>query len=171
MVRRGAWGRIAAVVGAAAALILSAAAVAVAFGAGRWGCRSQAELERTRPPAEVTAAFADAGFHLTPTHLPDAVVGTALPARGVSTYRYESEPATLWILVCRVRCADAPPGLDRRLPVDGRSLRQFSTLGNNIAIFMTDNDRRSGREFQERVQHVVNELDVAEEYGSRCYVQ
>jgi hypothetical protein len=50
-------------------------------------------------------------------------------------------------------------------------MRQFSALGNNIAIFVTDNDRRSGRQLQARVQQVLNQLDVAEEYGSRCYIQ
>jgi hypothetical protein len=170
MPRRPTWERIAAVVGAAVALVLIAAAVAVAFDARRWGCKSQAELERTRPPAEVAAAFADAGVQLTPAQLPHAVVGNGVRYRGAAAYRYDSERATLWVLVCRRRCGGAPPGLDRRLPVDGRYLRQFSSLGNNIAIFTTDNDRRSGRELQARVQHIVNDLDVAEEYGSRCYI-
>jgi hypothetical protein len=137
--------------------------------ARRWGCESQAELERTRPPAKVTATFADAGVELAPAQLPRAVVGTGLPYRGARAYRYDSERATLWVLVCRGRCAAPPRGLDRRFAIDGRYLRQFSTLGNNIAIFASDNDRRSGRELQARVQHIVNHLDVAEEYGSRCY--
>lgn len=165
------WQRMAAVVGAAIALVLTAAAVAVAFDARRWGCKSQAELERTRPPAEVAGAFADADVPLTPTRLPRAVVGTGAPSRGATAYRYDSERATLWVLVCRARCAGAPAGLDRRLPVEGRYLRQFSALGNNIAIFTTDNDRRSGRELQARVQHIVDDLDVVEEYGSRSYIQ
>jgi hypothetical protein len=165
------WHRIAAVVGAAVALVLTAAAVAVAFDARRWGCKSQAELERTRPRGDVDAAFADAGVPLTPTRLPRAVVGTARLYRGATAYRYDSERATLWVLVCPRRCAGAPPGLDRRPLVDGRYLRQFSTLGNNIAIFTTDSDRRSGVQLQARVQHIVNDLDVAEENGSRCYVQ
>lgn len=50
-------------------------------------------------------------------------------------------------------------------------MRQFSTLGSNIAIFMTDSDRSSGHELQAQVQHVVNGLDAAEEYGSRSYIQ
>lgn len=51
------------------------------------------------------------------------------------------ERATLWMVVCRARCARAPAGLDRDLQIDGRYLRQFSTPGNNIAIFTTDKDR------------------------------
>jgi hypothetical protein len=53
----------------------------------------------------------------------------------------------------------------------GAGVASRSPLGNNIAIVTTDNDRRSGRQLQARVQHIVNDLDVAEEHGSRCYVQ
>lgn len=171
MPRRRRWGRIAALAGAAVVLVLMAAAIAVAFNAGRLGCKSQSELERSRPSEEVVAAFADAGVQLDPERPPPAVLGNDRPYRSVSVYRYDSERATLWVLVCRARCASAPAGLDRPLVIDGRQLRQFSTLGNNIAIFMTDNDRRSGRRLQARVQHVVNDLDVAEDYGSRCYIR
>jgi hypothetical protein len=171
MPRRVTWERVVAVVGAVVALVLIAAALAVAFDAGRWGCKSQAELERTRPLAEIAAAFAEAGAELTPTQLPRAVVGRGRAYRGATAYRYDRERATLWVLVCPARCAGARPGLDRPVLVDGRYLRQFSTLGNNIAIFTTDNDRRSGGQLQARVQHIVNDLDVVEEYGSRCYIQ
>jgi hypothetical protein len=95
----------------------------------RSGCKSQAELERARSPAEVALAFADVGVQLTPARLPRAVVGADLPYRGATAYRYDTR-ATLWVLVCR-----------------------------------------AGRELQARVQHIVNDLDVAEEYGSRCYIQ
>src|SRR5919204_2864188 len=149
---RATWERIAAVVGAAVALVLVAAAVAVSFDVRRWGGKSQAELERTRPPAGIVAAFADAGVQLTPARLPRTVVGSDPGYRGARAYRYESERATLWVLVCRRRCASAPPGLDRRLAIDGRYLRQFSVLANNIAVFTTADDRRSGRQLQTRVQ-------------------
>jgi hypothetical protein len=145
--------------------------VAFAYSGGRWGCKSQAELERTRPPAEVVDAFADAGVAIVAEPLPRVVVGFDRPYRGARTYTHETEQATLWVLVCRVRCAGAPHGLSERPVVEGRRMRQFSALGNNIAVFLTDNDRRSGRALQARVQHVLNDLDVAEEYGSRCYIQ
>jgi hypothetical protein len=111
MSRRGTWGRIAAVVGPALALVLIAAAVAVAFDPGHWGCKSQAELERRRLPTEVVAAFADAGVQLAPTRLPRAVVGADRAYRGGTADRYDSERATLWVFVCRARCAGAPPRL------------------------------------------------------------
>lgn len=171
MSRRLSWERIAAVVGGAVALILTAAAVAVAFDVRRWGCKSQAELERTRSPNEVTAAFANAGFRLTTARFPGEVIGTAVRYRGAAIYRYDSERATLWLLVCRERCTSAPPGLDRQTRIEGRYLRLFATLGNNIALFTTDKDRRSAEVLKARVQHVVNDLDIAEESGSRCYIQ
>jgi hypothetical protein len=165
------WERIAAAIGAAVALALTAAAVALAFDVARLGCGSQAELERIRPPAEVTTAFAGSGFELAPARLPRALIGTAVPHRRAATYRHDSDRATLWVLVCHERCAGAPRGLDRRLQIEGRYLRQFSALGNNVAIFATDDDGRSGRVLQARVQHVLNDLDIADDYGSRCYVQ
>jgi hypothetical protein len=164
-------GRIVALVGGVAALVLTAAAVAVGCDVGRWGCKSQAELERSRPRDEVVAAFADAGFHLEPVPPPGAVVGDDPRYRRASAYRYDSERATFWILVCRTRCPDAPRGLDRPRVVDGRQLRLFAALGNNIGFFTADNDRRSGRQLQGRVQHVLNDLDSAEDPDSRCYIQ
>jgi hypothetical protein len=107
-----------------------------------------------------------------PTPPPRAVGGEDRAYRVARAYRYDGERATLWVLVCRSRCAGAPRGLrDPPLVIAGRRVRQFSTLGNNVAAFTTDNDRRSGRELQADVQHVLNDLDAAEEYGSRCYVQ
>jgi hypothetical protein len=153
-----------------AALVLIGVAVVFAYSSVRWGCRSQAELERTRSPEEVVDAFADAGVAVVPELLPRVVVGSDRPYRGARAFTSETERATLWVLVCRARCAGAPKGLSNRPIVDGRPMRQFSALGNNIAVFTTDNDRRSGRALQARVQHVLNDLDVAEEVGSRCYI-
>ncbi len=164
-------GRITVLAGAAAVFVVFAAAVAVASSGSRWGCRSQDELERLRPPAEIVEAFSEAGAWLSLAELPRAVVGNDGPYQGASAYRYDGERATLWVLVCRARCAGVPAGLDRPLAIDNRYLRQFSALGNNVAIFMTDNDRRSGGQLQARFQHVVNDFDVAEDPGSRCSIQ
>jgi hypothetical protein len=154
-----------------AALVLAGVTVAFAFSGGRWGCKSQAELERTRPPEEVIDAFADSGVGLVAEPLPREVFSDDRPYQGARAYTYDTERATLWVLVCRTRCAGAPHGLSERPMVEGRTMRQFSALGNNIAVFTTDNDGRSGRALQARVQQIINDLDVAEEYGSRCYIQ
>ena len=157
---------------AIAVFALVAAVAAVAYVGGVWGCPSQAELQRPRPPGEVAAAFADAGISLVRTRLPEAVVRDDPAHRGATTYRYATPRARLYVLVCALRCIDAPRGL-RNQPVSvgtpRQRVRQFSTLGNNIAIFMTDNDRRSGRELQARVQPILNDLDSSHQPGDRCY--
>ena len=145
--------------------------ITLAYPGLRWGCKSQAELERTRSPEEVVEAFADADVPLVATSLPRVVVGYDRPYQGARAYAHDTEQATLWVLVCRGRCAGAPQGLGERPVVGGRRVRQFSALGNNIAVFTADNDRRSGHALQARVQHVLNGLDVAEQSGSRCYIQ
>ena len=168
--------RLALLATAGAALTLAGLAAAFVYTDGRLGCPSQRELERPRSAEEVVSAFADVGVALTRTSLP-----RGFPRRGeylhAVAYWYVPTPAALFVLVCETRCVNAPEGHLRlrkeRIPVGPRSrqhIRQFSTLGNNIAVFMTDNDRRSGRELQARVQPVLNELDAAEDPDSRCYI-
>ena len=162
---------------AGVALTLAGLAVAFVYTDGRLGCRSQRELERPQSAKEVVSAFADAGVALTRTRLPDGFPRGGEYLHPVA-YRYVTAPAALFVFVCEARCVNAPEGLLRlrkeRIPVGARSrqhIRQFSALGNNIAVFITDNDRRSGRGLQARVQPVLNELDAAEDPDSRCYIQ
>ena len=163
--------RIALLALAIAAFALVAAVAALAYVGGLWGCPSQAELQRPRPSEEIAAAFADAGFTLVRTPLPEAVVRDDTAYRGATTYRYATPRARLYVLVCALRCIDPPRGLRRPVSVGAppQRVRQFSTLGNNIAIFMTDNDRGSGRELQARVQPILNDLDSSHQPGDRCY--
>jgi hypothetical protein len=160
------------VAGVVVAVVVAVAAVAY----DRWRCPSQAELERARSPMEVAEAFADRGIALVSATLPRAVVRDDPAYRGATTYRHVTERAALFVLVCNTRCANAPAGL-RGSPVEvaagqrPQHVRRFSTLGNNIAIFMTDNDRRSSRKLQVRVQPVLNNLDAAVPVDSHCYVE
>jgi hypothetical protein len=159
-----------------AVFVLAAVAVLAVVAYDRWSCPSQAELERPRPAEEVVVAFEDRGVTLAPTTLPEAVVRGDAAYRGATAYRLFTERAGLFVLVCKARCANAPQGL-REEPIAttaGRprqDIRQFSTLGNNIAIFVTDNDGRSGQRLQARVQPVLDELDAAVPIDSHCYVQ
>ena len=163
--------RIALLALAIAAFALVAAVAALSYVGGLWGCPSQAELQRPRPPEKVAAAFADAGFTLVRTPLPRAGARADRAARGAATYRYATARARLYVLVCGVRRFDPPRRLRRPVSVGTprQQVRQFSTLGNNIAIFMTDNDRGSGRQLQARVQPVLNDLDSSHQPGDRCY--
>jgi hypothetical protein len=140
--------------------------------AGAWGCPSQAELERPRSEEDVVFTFAEHGVALARTPLPRAV-SREREYREAVAYRYAAPRATLFVLVCRTRCANAPRLLTRQIRV-GRApqhVRQISALGNNITVFTTDADRRSGARLQARVQAALDALDVAVPYGSRCYVQ
>ena len=167
-------GRLAVRVTAAVALTLTGLAAGFLYVGGAWGCPSQAELERQRSPEDVISAFADRGVKLARTPLP-RTVSRDRDYRHAIAYRHVTPRAALFVLVCKARCVDAPQGLrTERIAVGDRSrqhARQFSTLGNNIAVFMTDNDRRSGRVLQARVQPALDELDAAVPYGSRCYIQ
>ena len=164
--------RVAALLFVAVVLVLLGITVAVSFGA-RWGCPSQAELERARSQREVVAAFADRGVRLSPTGLPRAFFGDDKSYRGVAAYRHVTRQAALFVLVCEARCLAAPLALPNEIevaPGARQRLRQFSTLGNNIAVFVTDTDRRSGRRLNERIGPVLNDLDAAHDSDSRCYV-
>ena len=153
-----------------------AAGVLAAVAYDRWSCPSQAELERDRSPDEVVHAFAERGIELVQASPPAAIIGRARAYRGASAYRYVTERAALYVVVCRTRCVNAPPGLReaRVLVAPGQRpqrLRQFSTLGNNIATFTTDNDGYSGRALHLRVEPALNELDAAVAPDSHCYIQ
>lgn len=158
--------------------VAAAAAVGgvAAFAYNRWSCPSQAELERPRSADEVVDTFADHGVELEPTALPLEVVSDYRAYRAASAYRYVSPRATLYVLVCKQRCVDAP-GDVRAVPVvvaadmPPQRVRQFSTLGNNIASFATDNDGHSARKLTLRLVAVFSELDTAVSRDSHCYVQ
>lgn len=162
------------VLAAGVALTVGALAAALLYIGLEWGCPSQAELERPRSEQDVVSAFAETGVQLARTPLPRAVSADR-EYRHAIAYRHLTPRAALFVLVCKTRCVGAPQGLRKEpIAVGGRSrrhIRQFSTLGNNIAVFTTDNDRRSGRELQARVQATLNELDAAVPYASHCYVQ
>ena len=162
-------------VGAGLALILFGTAGAFWYSGGRWGCPSQAELERTRAPEEVVDAFSDRGARLVQTGLPPGGWRRIEAYQGATVYRYARGRAAIFVLVCKVKCRGLPSSPRAApIPVSGASrqkIRQISVLGNNIVVFTTDNDRRSGRYLQARVQPAMDDLDVAVPYESRCYVE
>jgi hypothetical protein len=119
------------------------------------------------------AAFGDRGLKLVPTQLPRAVLGDEKAYRRAATYRHVTKHAALFVLVCEIRCAAAPRVLANEIPVAARNrqrLRDFSTLGTNVALFVTDNDGHSGRRLHAHVQPALRRLDAAEDPESRCYI-
>jgi hypothetical protein len=170
--------RLALLVFAVVVLALVGAAATFVFPGWRWGCPSQAELERARAPGDVVGAFADGGVRLVRTQLPHAVAREDAAYRHARVYRHvtsrAASRAALFVLVCEARCTDAPRLRERDIPIASRSrqrVRQISSLGNNIAVLVTDNDGRSGRELQARVQPILIGLDAAQDPESRCYIQ
>lgn len=166
--------RLAILLAAGIALVFVALAAGFLYTGGVWGCPSQAELERPRSPKEVASAFAVEGVQLTRTRWP-GVIPWSGAYRNALAYRHTTPRAALFVVVCEARCVNAPPGLrEERIGVGGgrrQHLRQFSTLGNNLAVFVTDEDGHSGRQLHARLRQVLNELDAAVPYGSRCYIQ
>jgi predicted component of type VI protein secretion system len=138
----------------------------------RWGCPSQAELERARASQEVVGAFADRGVELVRAQLPRAVPRDRAYRHAVA-YRHLTARAALFVLVCEARCTNAPRLRELDIPVVGQArqhVRLLSTLGNNIAIFVTDNNGYSGRQLLASVGPIVNGLDAHVDSDSRCSI-
>ena len=114
---------------AVAAMVLVGLAAAFVYTGGRWGCPSQAELERAREPEEVLAAFADDGIRLVPaTLLPGALLGDRR-YRGAQVYHYVTKRAALFVLVCKVRCGlYVPPQTTRRYTWNTSAYSRFTLM-------------------------------------------
>ena len=162
--------------------VVGGAALAAMLGLGvlwaqgwPWACPSRSELERSRSLDEVRAAFAEQGAELVPAALPAGGWRRVQAYRRATVLRYSTERASVYVLVCRRKCAIVPVeprALPVAVPAGGlHRIRQISGLGNNLLVFFTDNDRRSTRRLQTRVQPALNDLDAAVAYGSRCYIE
>ncbi|HEV8688190.1 MAG TPA: hypothetical protein VGQ84_13000 [Gaiellaceae bacterium] len=157
-----------------AILVLTLFAAAATFVIpARLGCPSQAELERARAPKEVVGAFADRGLRLVRIQLPRAVPRDDTAYRHAVAYRHVTRRAALFVFVCEARCRNGPRLRELDIPVVGRArqhVRLIATLGNNVAIFVTDNNGYSGRHLLANVGPILNGLDAAEDPESHCYI-
>jgi hypothetical protein len=156
---------------AVAAVLLVFAAVAVygVFGANvwRWGCPSQAELERLRTPVEVEAAFRRSGLELVRTAWRRELRG-ARPYRGALVFRHSAKGATLYVLVCEVRC-----GISRGQLRHGTPRERFRfgfAMGNNVAGWIAGDDRRAAARLRHALSEPLAELDAGVDPDSRCYI-
>jgi hypothetical protein len=157
------------------AVLAAVAGGFVALAHDRSRCASQAELQRPRGAEEVVAAFAGDRITLHRTVVPSTVVGDARPYHGATAYRYVTRRAALYVVICRTRCVEPPVDLGETpvIVVPDRppqQLRQFASLGNNIATYATDDDRRSARRLVSRAQPALNALDAAVPVDSHCYI-
>jgi len=130
-----------------------------------WGFPSPAETERPRAPEDVVSAFADEGIDLDP-----ADVTFRTPA-GARVYEYEAEAATLFVMVCRNRCNVPDVATVDFLASQGPPRRMRHGIGFvNVAIWVVDADRRSGKQLVTQVHPVVDDLDSTVPPDDRCYV-
>jgi len=157
------------VVAAATAVVTLAAAAIVyaqyAYHISRWGCPSQAELERPLAPEEVRGAFARHDLELTPISWP-AELRRARSYAGATVLRHRQATATVTVIVCRVRCEisrfQVRPGMPRQRFRGGYNLR-------NVVNWVAADDRQSQAQLLPAVHAAIDDLDPSPAYGSRCY--
>lgn len=154
------------------AAVIGLVAVAVVYGQyefqiARWGCPSQAELDRLRTPAEVEAAFDKSGLELGRTTWP-LELRRARAYRDLVVLRHDEPGATLFVVVCEVRCevprSQIRPGLPRR------RIRFGFSLGNNVAGWIAGDDRHATSRLRRAISEPGAELDTGVDPNSRCYI-
>jgi hypothetical protein len=156
------------VAGVASAALVAAAIVYAqyAYRISRWGCPSQAELERPLAPQEARDAFARHDLELTPMSWP-AELRRARSYAGAAVLRYTQGTAAVTVIVCRARCEitrfQIRPGIPRGRFRGGYNLR-------NLVDWVAADDRRSQAQLLPAVHAAIDDLDSSPEYGSRCYV-
>ena len=150
-------------------LIIGAAVLLGIVGAHvwRWGCPSQAELERLRTPEEVVLAFEKSGLELEPATWSRELRGAGA-YRGALLFRHDAPGATLHVLVCKVRC-----GISRFQLRPGRARERFRfgfVPGNNVAGWIGGEDQSAAR-LRTAIGKPLGELDTSVDPDSRCYIR
>lgn len=135
----------------------------------RWGCPSQDELERVQSVDEVVDAFREADLPLERTPMPAAIPPTAPGPRGGTAFRHVTPGATLYVVVCPRRCTSNRFRHDRE-DTTGQRWRLGMNSGNNVPVWVTEEDRRAGTRLLEAARRPLREVHPYVEYGSRCYI-
>ncbi len=160
------------------ALVLAAIVAAVAtygaFGANvwRWGCPSDAERTKLRAPEEVVDAFDNHDLELAQVPLPPVLANGAPVYNGAVLYRHSTTSATAFVLVCKTRCATSQYQLNRSgggVPV-GQRWHIGIIGGNNVVMWITAADRRSGAELSRQTTPGYGDIRGAIDPDSRCYI-
>lgn len=154
--------------------LVAAVAAYGAFGANiwRWGCPSDAERTKLRSPEEVVDAFDDHGVELTRIPLPRVLANGAPVYREAVLYRRSTASATAFVLVCTARCAISRYQLKR--PGGGLPAGQRWHIGviggNNVVLWITADERRSGAELSKQTAPAVGDISGHVDPDSRCYI-
>jgi len=159
-----------------AAVLLLFVGVAAAYGRYewqivRWGCPSQAELDRLQSVEDVTSAFARHDLPLESIQLPVWLPPAEPAYRGARAFRHAPPGATVYVLVCRQRCAISRFRFGEARKVGEQRWRLGLDSNNNVPIWVTEADRRAGRRMLAAIAPVLREVHPYIEYGSRCYIR
>ena len=157
----------------AALVALVAAAITYGrygFDIVRWGCPSQAELDRTQSVEDVTAAFVRHELPLEPIPLPAWLPPTEPAYRGAQAFRHAAQGATVYVLVCRQRCAISRFRFGEARRVVEQRWRLGIDANNNVPIWVTEADRHSGARMLEAIAGPLKDVQPYIAYGSRCYI-
>lgn len=160
---------------AGCALLLLVAGL-VAYGRGslnivRWGCPSQAELERVQSVEEVAEAFAKHDLPLEPIPLPVWLPPREPAYRGARAFRHRAPGATVYVVVCRQRCAISRFRFAQARRAGEQRWRIGLFANNNVPVWVTEDDARAGARLLEAISEPLREVHPSVDPGSRCYVR
>lgn len=159
----------------AGALVVLVAAVAAygryGYDVWRWGCPTDADLDRAQSVEGVAAAFAWHGMALEPISLPVWLPPSEPAYRGAQAFRYQASGATAYVLVCRERCAISRFRFGEARRVGEQRWRLGMDSNNNVPIWVTEVNRRAGTRMLEAIAGPQARVQPYIAYGSRCYVR
>lgn len=160
----------------AGCFVMAAVAGLVAYGRGsleivRWGCPSQAELDRVQSVEDVTEAFAEHGLPLEPIPQPAWLPPREPAYRGALAFRHRARGATVYVLVCRQRCAISRFRFGEARRVGEQRWRLGIGSNNNVPVWVTEDDPRSGARLLDAISDPLRRVHPSIAYGSRCYVR
>jgi hypothetical protein len=141
------------------------------YDAWRWGCPTNEELSRNQSVGDVTGAFEDAGLPLEPIPLPVWLPPREQAYRGAQALRHATPRATVYVLLCRQRCHISRFRFGEARRVGEQRWRLGMDSNNNAPIWITEADRRGGRQMLEAMTPALREVHPYIEYGSRCYIR
>jgi hypothetical protein len=160
----------------AGVLLLALVASIVAYGRNslnivRWGCPSQAELDRVQSVEDVTSAFAEHDLALEAIPLPVWLPPSEPAYRGARAFRHVAPGATVYLVVCRQRCAISRFRFGEARRVGEQRWRIGLNSNNNVPIWVTEADPRSGARLLEAMSPALREVQPYIDSDSRCYIR
>lgn len=130
----------------AGCLLLVVVASVVAYGRNSlgiawWGCPTEAELNRMQDVEDVKASFARHDLPLEPIPLPVWLPPTEPAYRGAQAFQHASSGATVYVVVCRQRCAISRFRFGEARRVGEQRWRLGLDSNNNVPIWITEATR------------------------------